>query len=283
MFLVGEVEDFVRRIPEYQARLSAQITPFEPWLAQFGFDARSLTESGSLSSRAIAKQALSLSGLLLNHVGSMSVILLLLLILALDAPGFNRTLEGRLPTHRQALRRYRAFQREVQIQYRVATFSNLLSAAALTATYVAFRLDFALLWGVLSFFLSYVPRFGMLLSFAPPVLMALLQFGAPTAGVVLLGGLIVNTLMSNVATPRLTHGVNLRASVVAIGAMIWVWVFGPLGALLSVSLTLFIRMLLASSPVTRPLAYLMSTEAYAAPEDLPPPEPPSIPPTPDSR
>ncbi len=273
-FAASQLELFAERIPRYREMLSASFAPLKLGLQGLGVDTAALARSEHLSSGALARQTLGLIGKVLAQAGSLSIFLFLLLVMAVEAPAVGRALSAHLQADSPMLQRYRTFQHEVAAQYRIATLSNAISAVALTVAYVAFRIDFALLWGLLTFFLSYIPRFGMLLSFIPPIIMAFVQYGFSTSLLVLILAFIVNGLMDNLVTPRLTgKGLSLRTSVIAIGAMVWLWVFGPLGALLSISMMLFIRMVLASSPETLPLAYLLSTDAYAPPDTTPPAEP----------
>lgn len=268
--VVGQLTVFAQRIPVYQAMLSESLGPLVARAQELGIAPSTFASGTPLSPSALARVALQLSGALLGQVGTLSVFLFLLLVMAVEGPAVGRALETHISPRAPLVVRYRAFLREVQAQYRIATLSNLVSAVALTIAYVAFRIDFALLWGLLTFFLSYIPRFGMLLSFIPPVLMALVLHGPGTALTLLLVAFVINLLMDNLVTPRLTgKGLSLRTSVLAIAAIVWLWVFGPLGAILSVSLMLFIRIVLASNPMTLPLAYALSTESYAPPEVSP--------------
>lgn len=47
--------------------------------------------------------------------------------------------------------------------------------------------DFALMWGILAFFLSFVPYVGLVLAVAPAVLLALAEFGLGRALLVIAG------------------------------------------------------------------------------------------------
>ncbi len=278
-FVAGQLETFATRIPQYRDQLSETLAPIVLDLKQRGLAPSAFVQSGPLNPEKVARTALELTGKVLAQAASLSVFLFLLLILAVEAPSMGRAFDAHHLPQSTMVVRYRAFLREVQAQYQIATLSNGISALVLTLVYLAVRIDFALLWGLLTFFMSYIPRFGMLLSFIPPTLMAFVQYGVNTSLLLLLLAFVINGLMDNLITPRLTgKGLSLRTSSIAIGAMVWLWVFGPLGAILSVSLMLFMRMILASSPLTLPLAYLLSTESYAPPETSPPPAPESTPP-----
>lgn len=273
-FVTAELQLMAQRIPQYQAMLTGQLAPLLARFEALGVDTRTLLAGGALSPSALARGALDLISMLLARTASLMLFLFLLLLMAMESPAVGRAFSSRLPPQSALIHRYHAFQHEVQTQYRLATLSNFISAVVLTIAYLGFRLDFAFLWGLLTFFLSYIPRFGMLVSFIPPVIVALIQYGGASSLWLLVLVLLINGLMDNVITPRLTgKGLGIRTLAVATSAIVWLWVFGPLGALLSVSLTLFLRMILASTPQTLPLAYALSTEDYAPPEPPTPERP----------
>lgn len=274
-FIIGQLSVFAQRIPQYQALLSAHLGPIVARAQELGIAPNTFASGTPLSPEMLARKALDLTRILLAQLGTLTVFLFLLLVMAVEGPAVGRALQSHVPPDSKLVLRYRAFLREVQTQYRIATLSNFLSSVALTLVFLAFRVDFAILWGVLTFFLSYIPRFGMLLGFIPPVIMALVLHGPATSLGVLLASFAINIVMDNGIAPRLTgKGLSLRTSVLAIAAIVWLWVFGALGAILSVSLMLFIRSVLASDPRTLPLAFALSTESYVPPDEAPPVEPP---------
>ena len=68
---------------------------------------------------------------------------------------------------------------------------TLLSAVGVTVLLFVLGVDFALMWGILTFFLSFVPYVGLVLASAPPVLLA--EFGVGRASLVIAGVTVVNT------------------------------------------------------------------------------------------
>ena len=144
-----------------------------------------------------------------------------------------------------------------------------LAAAMLNyALLLVVGVDHAVLWGVLSFLLSFVPNIGFLLSLVPPLLLALLGKGWVSALVVLIGYLVINSALDNVIGPRLVaRQMKISPLLSFLSVIFWAWVLGPTGAILAVPLTVLIQQL-AFGPEERP--------------DLGPPEPvtPSTVPTP---
>ena len=87
------------------------------------------------------------------------------------------------------------------------------------------------------------------------------MLGFINAMIVLLGYLVINTIMGNILEPKfMGKGLGLSTLVVFISLLFWGWVLGPIGMLLSVPLTITIKIALDSSDETRWLAILLGSE-----------------------
>ena len=125
-------------------------------------------------------------------------------------------------------------------------------------------LDFPLLWGMLAFLLNYVPTIGSIIAAVPAILLALIQLGPGEALVVMIGFATINVSFGNLIEPRLMgYGVGISPLVVFVGLIFWYWVFGPVGMLLSVPLTMVVKLLLESDEETRWIAILLGSERDA--------------------
>jgi AI-2 transport protein TqsA len=125
--------------------------------------------------------------------------------------------------------------------------------------------DFPLLWGILTFFLSFVPYVGLVLALTLAVVLALAEFGLSRALLFIVGVIVINIVAENVLSPMLMgRGLNLSPSVVFLSFMLWVWVLGGPGAFLAVPITLFVIGMLDTFPETRWLASLMGASAPAS-------------------
>ncbi len=125
-------------------------------------------------------------------------------------------------------------------------------------------LDFPLLWGMLAFLLNYIPTIGSILAAIPAVLLAIIQLGWPAAGATAGAFLGINLVLGNFLDPRLMgHGVGISPLVVFTGLFFWGWILGPIGMLLSVPLTMSVKMALEADASTRWIAIMIGSEADA--------------------
>ena len=119
-------------------------------------------------------------------------------------------------------------------------------------------LDFALFWGFVAFVLNYIPNIGSVLAAFPAVILAMVQLGPTRAVVIAVGYLVVNMVIGNLVEPTVM-GRGLRMSPLAIflSLIFWGWVWGPLGMILSVPLTVSLKILFENTDGLRWLAALM--------------------------
>lgn len=145
----------------------------------------------------------------------------------------------------------------------VKTYLSVITGTLSGVCLAIVGVDFPLLWGLLIFLLNYIPSIGAAIGLIPPVLVALLTLGPGAALAALVSCLVVNFVIGNIIEPRLM-GVTLGLStlVVVVSMLFWGWVWGPLGALFAVPVTMLLRSVLAATEDTRWLAVLLSSSDW---------------------
>jgi predicted PurR-regulated permease PerM len=110
----------------------------------------------------------------------------------------------------------------------------------------------------MAFFLNYVPNIGSIIAAVPAVLLALVQLGLGSALLVAAGYLVINIVIGSLLEPRfMGKGLGLSTLVVFLSLVFWGWVLGPVGMLLSVPLTITVKLALDSKQETRWLGVLL--------------------------
>jgi predicted PurR-regulated permease PerM len=119
--------------------------------------------------------------------------------------------------------------------------------------------EYALLWGLLMFFLNYIPNIGQIIASVPPILLALIDGGLLSATLVTAWLIFVNTVLGVGVEPRfLEHGLGISSLVVLLSLLFWGWLLGPVGMFLSAPLTMVMKIVLQNDPKTRWIAVLLS-------------------------
>ncbi|RIK73569.1 hypothetical protein DCC62_17060, partial [candidate division KSB1 bacterium] len=129
--------------------------------------------------------------------------------------------------------------------------------------------DFPVLWGFLAFLLNYVPNLGSIIAAVPAILLALIEFGIGRALLATAGYLAVNIILENMMEPRLMgRRLGLSALVVFLSLIFWGSLLGLIGMVLSIPLTMILKLACESSESTRWLAVMLGPEPST--ESIPP-------------
>ena len=122
-------------------------------------------------------------------------------------------------------------------------------------------LDYPLIWGVLAFLLNFVPNIGSILAAAPAVLLAIVQLSWGGVMAVLAGYVVANVFWGNGVEPRIMgRDLGLSTLVVFLSLVFWGWILGPVGMLLSVPLTMTVKIALDANEDTRWIAVLLGPD-----------------------
>ncbi len=135
---------------------------------------------------------------------------------------------------------------------------SLATGACVGAAAAVVGVDFALFLGLFAFLLHFIPTVGSVVAAVPGILIALLQLGPGPALAYASAYLVVTILIGSILDPILT-GQQLRLSpiVVLVSLVFWGWTWGPIGAFLSVPLTITMRMVMERVEALRPYAALL--------------------------
>jgi AI-2 transport protein TqsA len=143
----------------------------------------------------------------------------------------------------------------------VRTMLGFVSAAAAGVWLFVLDVDLVLVWVVLIFLLNYIPNIGSIIAVLPPSLLAMLQHG-PLHGAIVLGGLgVIEQIIGNFIDPRMQgRRLHLSPVLVLTALVFWTWVWGPVGALLAVPMTVTLLAAAEHVPALRPFVRLAAAE-----------------------
>ena len=254
----GSITQFTNSLPRYQRGLEQLVTQTLTWLESHGVETNRVIRPDMIRPGSV----LDVVGSTLRRVAlllsNLTVILVTTLFLLAEVSRFPEKLAAAFGARSRAVQRMDKIRGEVQRYLATKTLISALTGLLAGLWCAILGVDFPLLWGLLAFLLNYIPTLGSILAGIPPVLLALVQFGPGRALLVLAGYLAVNLVLGNLIEPALMgRRLGLSALVVFFSLVFWGWVWGPLGMLLSVPLTMIVKIMLENAEEFRWLAILL--------------------------
>jgi predicted PurR-regulated permease PerM len=241
--LGNSLSRLVAELPNYERGLVGLREQVVETLARFNIDTQQVLRSDVLSPGRIVALATAFVQRLAGTLGHALLVLLLVAFMLIDLA----LLKGSTENHHPGLRWMREAERygsDIRSYVRITGIAGLIAAAANLVVLEVLRVDFAITWAVLSFFLSFVPVVGFAMALLPPACIALLEFGVGRALMVAAGYLIINFVVDNIIKPRfMQEGFEISILEVFFSLLFWGWVLGPVGTILAVPLTLTVRRL----------------------------------------
>ena len=263
------VAQFTDSLPAYQERLRTLIQAVMDWMAQQGF-----ASPADFSEAFDPGTALALAGNTLRGLGGVLsngfLILLTVIFILAEASTVRGKLLRALKNPSRQLPHFERFATTLNRYMAIKATTSLVTGLVIGGYLSLIGVDYPVLWGLLAFFLNFVPAIGSIIAAVPPVLLALMQLegGLALALVTALGFLITNVLIGNIVEPRfLGQGLGLSALIVFLSLIFWGWMLGPVGMLLAVPLTVTAKLALDAGENTSRIGLLLGPAQAATPAE----------------
>jgi AI-2 transport protein TqsA len=250
------ISRFSERIGFYASQLNGELGNLDTLLERLGLANVDLREAVN-SSALVGALGTVLSGIS-GFLSNLFLILMIMLFLLGEGPAMMDRLRSSVAEDNPQVARLTAVGQGVVLQFGLRAIVNLVTGAGVSVMLFLLGVDFPLLWGILTFFLSFVPYIGLVLAVAPAVVLALAEFGLDRALLVIAGVVVINILAENVLSPMMMgRGLNISPTIVFLSFIIWAWLLGGPGAFLALPITLFVAVMFDTFPETRWIASLI--------------------------
>jgi len=260
--LVGQsMNEFSQNMPKYQAQLLNKFT----WLIGQLDTLNIRIDKAQLLSYLDPGVAMSMATNLLSSLGGVLtnflLILLIVVFMLFEAESLPKKIHIALDDPGMKIQQIDKFLLSVKNYLAIKTLVSLGTGLIIAVWLYILGVDHFMLWATLAFLLNYIPNIGSIIAAVPAVLLAFVQLGAGAAGLTALGFVVSNMLMGNIIEPRyMGKGLGLSTLVVFLSLIFWGWLLGTVGMLLSVPLTMIVKIALESSQDTRWIALLLASE-----------------------
>jgi predicted PurR-regulated permease PerM len=264
LFLGGRIGAILEKSPEYIEKLNLiyhdAITKLhlpEERMAEFDW----MKQVGP----KVAKLSVSAAGFMGKFLGKLILVLIFLVFMLLGKPYFKYKVAAAFPKDRAD--RFTRITTSISLQIgRYLSVKVAISAVTGTLVWLVLTLlnvDFALTWGALTFILNFIPNIGSIIASIPPILLALVQYypdklWVPILTAVLL--LVIQMLMGNMIEPKVMgESLNLSPVIILLSLVFFGWMWGIVGALLSVPIAASIKIVCENIEPLRPISILMGS------------------------
>ncbi len=255
----SNIQTLSKSMPKYEANITKISNTIN---THFSIDlVEELKElSGNLAFGSILGSIFNaISGLISNGF----IILLYLVFLLLEESVFQRKMKAIYKDekhYKHVNSILAAIDKSVSSYIAIKTLVSLMTGTLSYIALLAIGVDAPFFWAFLIFILNFIPTIGSLVATIFPTIFALLQFGDFSTAILVLaivGG--IQVIIGNFVDPRLMgNSLNMSTLVVFLSLVVWGAIWGVIGMLLSVPITVICILILSEFPSGRPIAILLS-------------------------
>lgn len=262
VFLAASVAQLTTAVPEYRSLIDTQLAQLEALLASRGMESADLLNLGFLQPTRLIQLVVSFLTGLLGTVGNVGLTLFIFIYMLVGSQSFSQKLKVGLSHRPRLLNKILGFGQSVSLYLLIKGWLGAMAALGQTLLLLVLGVDFAVLWGVLSFLFNFIPNIGYIIALTPPLLLALLDSGIWSAVIVFVGYAVINNFFDMIVGPKfLGQGLDLSTLVTFLAVIFWTWILGPIGAFLALPLTvMFKTLVLETFPDSAILAKVISAD-----------------------
>lgn len=250
---------FVRLVGDYIDELAETAARVNAWLVEVGLDpAASADSAGLLSPQAIIGAVASLASSALVVLTALFFVFAYMIFMAADGARYGRAVELYGADAGPTMKRFVAYCANVRRYYVInAAFGAVVAIIDGLALW-AMGVPAPVVWAILAFVTNFIPNIGFVLGLIPPAVLALVVGGWPLMLGVIAVYIVVNVTLQVLIQPKfVSDAVSLSLTLSFASVVFWTFIIGPLGAILSIPLTLLLRALvLEGDPQARWLRWL---------------------------
>lgn len=258
-YLGTSLNELARTLPQYRSSLVIPLKNLEPWLQRAGIGVSVDELVKYIDPNAAMTLVTNLLAQLSNAMSSIFLLLLTVVFMLLEVPQLPNKLKQMMSRPIEGMAAIQRAIDSVSHYLVLKTAISIVTGLVAWGMLAALDVRFAFVWGLLAFALNYIPNIGSVLAAIPPIAQVLVFSGLYDALVVFAGYLVINLVFGNILEPRIMgRGLGLSTLVVFLSLIFWGWLLGPAGMLLSVPLTIIVKIALEQTNGGQSIAVLLS-------------------------
>lgn len=265
LLIYSNVDMFVAEFPTYQAKFNSLYLNILGMLKipqdQVNQYYDQINWAELLQKLSIPNVLSSSIGSFINFLANVFLILLFTIYLLLGREHLLENVDQAFPGRRSQKFHivFENINKGVQKYLVAKTVISLGTGLSAAIVLLIFGVDFAWIWGLLTFLLNFIPNIGSVIATIPPILVAIFQFGgifpALWVAILLIG---IQMTWGNIIEPAVMgKSLNMSPLVVIVSLIFWGFIWGPIGMVLAVPISSTIQIACSNIDSLKPISILM--------------------------
>lgn len=257
-------KDFAANFPKYGQKISSILASLQERFKISRLERAPLDWVGQLDLSKIGGFLLSSLGPFFSFISNLFLIFIFLVFILAGRGKTQAKIKNSFNDSRgsKIINVIQNIDSQIQKYLAIKTVVSFFTGVMATLVLVIFGVDFAIVFGFLTFLLNYIPNIGSIIATALPLTIAVFQFETlwPAFWLFIILGTIQMT-MGNFIEPRLMgKGLGLSPLVVLFSLFFWGWLWGLPGMILAVPIAAIIKIVCNNIPSLQFVAVLISKE-----------------------
>ena len=257
--LIGtSLNSFRKSLPDYKEKIYNEIDKLSIFAEKYDITINSDILSDYIDPTFVMQSVANTISAFGNVLTNYLLILLIVMFTLSEAAGFSNKLKLAFKDSEKSIKNFNNFSNNMNKYLTIKTITSILTGLIIYISLSIIDLDHAIMWALIAFFLNYIPSIGSIIASIPAIIIALIQYNIYYA--VLVAGIYmaVNITLGSIIEPKyLGRELGLSTLVIFLSLLFWGWLLGPVGMLLSVPLTMILKIRLESYDDTKWIAVLL--------------------------
>ncbi len=265
------IKSFASEFPQYEEKMGSLLEKILIFLniprEVFETEVRpqgSLEWLNSLKDLSLHRIVLNTLGSIVNFMSNTFLVLLFLLFILMGRNSLYLKLKRAFEpdTSERLGEILKNINKQIQKYLIAKTLISLATGILFFIVLSIFQVPFAIIWGILTFLLNFIPNLGSIIATFLPITIAFIQFEKITTILWLALCLVVIQIgIGNLVDPKVVgKSLNLSPLVVLFSLMFWGWLWGVIGMFLAVPISVIIKIVFENIDSLRFISVMMSAE-----------------------
>lgn len=273
LLIISSLSSFPEKLKDYMPNISniiqTLLEPFNLTLSEaarlFDIDITRLNAEAILGQLFQAGVIQDILNVFYNMLGDFFIVLIFWIFMIMGKTKFEERLRVAFAKNREMVdKNIETINTQLQSYIIIKTILSLITGVMATIILWIYGIDFAIVWGLLTFLLNFIPNIGSLIATIAPITIGILEYGIGFSTISMSALLLVNqNVFGNIVEPNyLGRTMDLSPVFVLLMLIFWGWVWGIIGMFLAVPIAASFKILCSNIEPLKPIAILMGSKAY---------------------